>query len=144
MRVSGLADLSDTGHLHDWGLLLPICKANGLVMIRVLATKCFAVFVKHGHLPMPVFSALIFPEDRVFSSFHLRNTITLNGWSHHFCAGLLVFKPWSGFAITLIGLINSKGTGWGVVRNESHRLFPAPHRCNYADEEGNTICGQLS
>jgi hypothetical protein len=68
---AGLAELSDAGHFHDWGFLLPLCKANGFFTIGVNATKGFAVFVKHSHLPVTVFTPTVFPEYCGFPSFHL-------------------------------------------------------------------------
>jgi hypothetical protein len=57
-----LADLSDASHFHNRGFSLPLCKSSGLVTIRVDATKSLAVLVKHSHLPVMVFSPLVFPE----------------------------------------------------------------------------------
>jgi hypothetical protein len=48
----GLADLSDPSHFHDRGFLLPLCKASGLLTIRVVPTKSLTVLVKQSHLPM--------------------------------------------------------------------------------------------
>ena len=44
-------------------------------MIRVNATEGFAVLVKHSHLPVMVFSPLVFSVCCEFPSFHLRNTV---------------------------------------------------------------------
>ena len=71
MRGLVLADSRDAGHLHDRGLLLPLCKGSSLFTIRVDTTKSFAVLVKHGHLPMVVFSPSVFPECRSFPAYHL-------------------------------------------------------------------------
>jgi hypothetical protein len=62
MGEAGLADLNDAGHFHKRGFLLPICKASGLLMIRVHADKGFAVLVKQGNLPVMVFSPLVCPK----------------------------------------------------------------------------------
>ena len=61
-RRAGLADLSDAGHFHDRRFLLTLCKASGLIMIRVGASKSFAVVIENFSLPVMVFSPLVFPE----------------------------------------------------------------------------------
>ena len=73
-----LADLSDASHLHDRGFLLPLCKGSSLFTIRVDTTKSFAVLVKHGHLPVIVFSPSVFPECCAFPNYHLLKYIMLN------------------------------------------------------------------
>ncbi len=62
MSRTGLADFDDAGHLYDWGLFLPLCKSSGLSMNCVGAREPLAVNVKNGHLPVVVFSPLVFPE----------------------------------------------------------------------------------
>ena len=41
----GLAELGDASHFDNWRFLLPLCKAIGLVTIRVDANKSFAIRV---------------------------------------------------------------------------------------------------
>jgi hypothetical protein len=72
---AGLAELSDASHFHDRRFLLPLCKTGGLVVIRVPSNKGFAVLVKQSHLPVIVFSTLVFSVCCEFPSFHLRNTV---------------------------------------------------------------------
>lgn len=62
MNVLRLPDLSNARHFHDWGLPLALCKSSGPSMIRVDTSKSFAVSVKQSHLPVMVFSALVFLE----------------------------------------------------------------------------------
>jgi hypothetical protein len=57
-----LADFDDAGHSYDWGLFLPLGKFIGLSMNCVGASKPLPVFVKHCHLPVMVFSPLVFRE----------------------------------------------------------------------------------
>jgi hypothetical protein len=59
---AGLADFDDAGHLYDRGLLLPLCKISGLLMIRVGARKPLTVIVKQGYLPMMVPPSCVSPE----------------------------------------------------------------------------------
>ena len=59
-QARGLAELGDASHFHDRGFLLPLCKASGLLTIRVDATKSLAVLVKQSHLPMMMFSPCVF------------------------------------------------------------------------------------
>jgi hypothetical protein len=61
-KRAGLADFDDAGHFHDWGLFLPLCKVNGLLMIRIDASKPLTVLVKHNGLPVMVLPPSIFPE----------------------------------------------------------------------------------
>jgi len=68
---TGLADFDDAGHFYNWGLFLPLCKSSGLSMNCVGAREPLAVIVKNGHLPVMVFSPLVFPECCMFVSFHL-------------------------------------------------------------------------
>ena len=82
MSGAGLAKLGDASHFHDRGFLLPLCKASGLLTIRVNATEGFAITIKNGNLPVMVLSPPVFPECCRFLSFHLRNTITLNSLSN--------------------------------------------------------------
>jgi hypothetical protein len=56
---AGLAELSDASHFHDRRFLLPLCKASGLLTIRVDATKGFAITIKNGNLPVMVLSPLV-------------------------------------------------------------------------------------
>ena len=60
MSRAGLADFDDAGHFYDWGLLLPLCKSSGLSMNCVGAREPLAVIVKNSHLPVMVFSPLVF------------------------------------------------------------------------------------
>jgi hypothetical protein len=70
-NLQRLAELSNTGHLHDRRFLLPICKASGLLMVRIHASKLLPVLVKDGHLPVLVFPAPVFPEFRALPDYHL-------------------------------------------------------------------------
>jgi hypothetical protein len=47
-------------------------------MVRVGAGEPFTVLIKHGHLPMMVFSPCVFAERCAFPNFHLQEDITLN------------------------------------------------------------------
>jgi hypothetical protein len=76
-----LADLNDAGHFHDRGFRLPLCKTSGLSMNCVSASKPIPVFVKQSHLPVMVFSPLVFSVRRGLPNFHVRNTITLKSLS---------------------------------------------------------------
>jgi hypothetical protein len=67
---AGLAEFGDASHTYDWGLFLSICKARGLLMIRVDATKSFDVLVKQSHLPVMVLSPTVLPECCGFPRFH--------------------------------------------------------------------------
>jgi len=67
----GLADFGDTGHFHDRRLPLSLSKLDGLLPVRVHADKSIAVLVKQLYLPVSMLSPRIFPEGRVFPSFHL-------------------------------------------------------------------------
>ena len=60
MSGARLADLPDASHFHDRGFLVPLCKASGLLMIRVDASESLAVLVKQRHLPVMVFSPSVF------------------------------------------------------------------------------------
>jgi hypothetical protein len=47
-------------------------------MICVGPSESLAILVIQNDLPATVFSPLVFPEDRMFSSFHVWNTNTLD------------------------------------------------------------------
>ena len=47
--------MRDASHFHDRGFLLSLCKVRGLCMIRVDASKRFAVAIKHFGFPVVVF-----------------------------------------------------------------------------------------
>jgi hypothetical protein len=71
MSRVGLAELGDASHFHDRRFLLSICKVSGLLMIRVDATKSFAVVIKDGDLPVMVLTPPIFSECCASPNFHL-------------------------------------------------------------------------
>ena len=71
MSGAGLADLSDANYFNHRGFFLPIRRFNGLIVIRVDASKPLPVIVKYRHLPVMVFSSLVFSKCCVFPSFHL-------------------------------------------------------------------------
>src|ERR1700737_4333320 len=108
MSGAGLVDLSDASHFHDRGFLLPLCKACGLLTIRVDATEGFAITIKNGNLPVMVLSPPVFPECCGFLSFHLRNTITLRSLepSSSFRKRVFVqggrYLSWSGILFRLL------------------------------------------
>ena len=70
MSGAGLADLRDPSHFYHRGFLLPVCKSSGLSMNCVGASKPLPVLVKHSHLPVVVFSPLVFTECCGLPSFH--------------------------------------------------------------------------
>jgi hypothetical protein len=74
---AGLADFDDAGHFYNWGFLLPLCKASGLLMVGVDASKPLPVFIEHSDLPMTVFAPPVFSEFCGFPNFHLGKYITL-------------------------------------------------------------------
>jgi hypothetical protein len=77
----GLAELSDTAHFHDGRLPLPFGRFVGLFSVRINTSKVFPVRVKHSHLPVMVFSSLVFPEYCALRNFHLEEHIMLNSSS---------------------------------------------------------------
>src|SRR5580692_363980 len=65
-----LAHLGDASHFHDRRFSLPLCKAVGLVTIRIGAGKPLTVAVKDSHLPMMVLPAAVRPEVCATPRFH--------------------------------------------------------------------------
>jgi len=57
----GSPDLQDTRCLNDRRLPLAIGKFDGLGAVRVDTGEPFAVFVKHGNLPVLMLAPLVFP-----------------------------------------------------------------------------------
>jgi hypothetical protein len=80
-QSAGLADLSNASHFHDRGFLLSICKARGFFMVGIQANKPLTVFVKHGDLPVMMFSPSVFPERCAFPNYHLEKYTTLDSLS---------------------------------------------------------------
>jgi hypothetical protein len=74
----GLAELSDADHFHDGRLPLPFGRFVGLFSVRINASKAFPILVKQSHLPVMVFSSLVFPEYCALPNFHLEEHIMLN------------------------------------------------------------------
>lgn len=59
---SWLTDLQHPGGFHDRRLALPFGKFRRLLTVCVNAGESFSVLVKHGHLPVLVLAALVFPQ----------------------------------------------------------------------------------